>query len=54
MDREVFIPLTVDSTNAEALLIRKASDIGDVFTVDTLNDVVSVAAQVRASDGSAP
>ena len=38
----------VDTTDSEALLIRKASDGGDVFVVDTTNEVV----QISTHDGS--
>lgn len=33
--------LTIDHTNAEALLVRKNSDGGDIFTVDTTNTLIT-------------
>lgn len=41
------VPLTIDNTATEALLVRKDSDGGDVFTVDTTNDDVTVNANLN-------
>jgi hypothetical protein len=37
-----FEKITVDTDNTEALLVRKDGDGGDVFSVDTTNDIVTV------------
>ena len=34
--------IVVDTTSTEALLVRKDSDGGNVFIVDTINDTVKV------------
>lgn len=36
------VPLIIDSTNAEALLVRKLGDTGDIFTVNTSTDVITM------------
>ena len=37
---------TIDVTNTEAFLVRKNSDGGDVFTIDTTNSRILMAANV--------
>jgi len=39
----------IDDTDTEALLVRKSSDGGDVFIVDTTNDLVNVTGEFRAN-----
>jgi len=34
--------LAIDTTNEEAILVRKDSDAGDVFIVDTTNDIIKL------------
>lgn len=45
--------VTIDVDDAEALLVRKDGDAGDVFTVDTVSEVVTVGSYASsiASDG---
>ncbi|MDA2921704.1 hypothetical protein MYX07_00375 [Patescibacteria group bacterium AH-259-L07] len=43
-------PLTIDVTNAEALLVRKDGDTGDVFTVDTSGSKVGIGG--KPTDGA--
>lgn len=40
----------IDSDNTEAFLIRKDSDGGDVFTVDTVNDTVTINGDLTANN----
>jgi hypothetical protein len=47
-DQEVQGGMVIDATDAEALLIRKASDGGDVFTIDSSSEII----QVNSHDGS--
>lgn len=37
--------ITIDSTNTEALLVRKNGDSGDIFTVDTSTETITSAGQ---------
>ena len=43
---------TIDVTNTEAFLVRKNSDGGDVFTVDTTNSAVEVGGHLTLPDAS--
>jgi len=45
--------MIVDLDNTEALLVRKDSDGGDVFIVDTVNSVVIVAGTLRGTNAAA-
>ena len=40
--------IVIDTTDAEAFLVRKASDGGDVFTVDSSDEII----QINSHDGS--
>lgn len=40
----------VDSDNTEAFLVRKDGDAGDVFTVDTINDTVTINGDLTADN----
>lgn len=42
-------PIVIDITNTEAFLVRKDSDGGDVFSVDTTNSGISVTAGTTAA-----
>ena len=41
-DQEVQGGMVIDATDTEALLIRKASDGGDVFTIDSSSEIIQV------------
>ena len=43
----------IDSTNAEALLVRKNGDAGDILTVDTYASKVTMGGPILASNGTA-
>jgi len=42
--------LLIDTDNAEALLIRKDGDADDVFTVDTINSVISIGGDLNIAN----
>ena len=46
--------LTLDSDNAQALLVRKDGDVGDVFYVDTLSPSVHISNPVNTVSSSIP
>ena len=43
---------TIDVTNTEAFLVRKNSDGGDIFTVDTTNEDVAIGGTRISSEGA--
>ncbi len=47
------IHMIIDSTNTEALLIRKDGDTGDIFTVDTSTPLITCGANMLLPSGTA-
>ena len=50
-DQEVQGGMVIDATDTEALLIRKASDGGDVFTIDSSSEIIQVNSHNGSSKG---
>ena len=50
-DQKVEGGFIVDATETEALLIRKASDGGDVFTIDSTNEIIQINSHNGSSKG---
>ena len=50
-DQKVEGGFIVEATTTEALLIRKASDGGDVFTVDSSNEIIQINSHNGSSKG---
>ena len=50
-DQKVEGGFIVDATETEALLVRKASDGGDVFTIDSTNEIIQINSHNGSSKG---